>query len=395
MTKINWEKIRDSVERERNRMIWRPYGAPQILNLEHSGLHDAPISTPWDIPEKLAVSVAITGAFFRHDQNPNQPLSTDAIRDSAFDVLAAGASTVHLHVRDDNGYNVVSLDRFRAVVEPLKEKYPDLAVDGCLVPALDGEWEEMKAVLDSGLLDAAPVNATATYIGDSLFAKPAPMLMEKTRLIVESGAVPEIAVYTDADVSNADRFLIKSGLIRTPAVWLILPALPGCSPMNNPRQMIDGLMRSVSAIRDIDPDGFIMVCAAGRAALYVAVVAASLGLHIRVGMEDTYWLWPHRDDRVTSNRQVFDLSAQLAQVLGRPVATRLSWEPDHGGPWYSRAPRFRPGSSAFWHIRQWPLASCGAYQYRSHGRKARRGQDKCFLSATPQLRSNDPCLGTT
>jgi 3-keto-5-aminohexanoate cleavage enzyme len=296
MTKINWEKIRDSVERERNRMIWRPYGAPQILNLEHSGLHDAPISTPWDIPEKLAVSVA-------------------------FDVLAAGASTVHLHVRDDNGYNVVSLDRFRAVVEPLKEKYPDLAVDGCLVPALDGEWEEMKAVLDSGLLDAAPVNATATYIGDSLFAKPAPMLMEKTRLIVESGAVPEIAVYTDADVSNADRFLIKSGLIRTPAVWLILPALPGCSPMNNPRQMIDGLMRSVSAIRDIDPDGFIMVCAAGRAALYVAVVAASLGLHIRVGMEDTYWLWPHRDDRVTSNRQVFDLSAQLAQVLGRPVAT--------------------------------------------------------------------------
>jgi 3-keto-5-aminohexanoate cleavage enzyme len=325
MTKIDWDRIKSGVERERGRMIWRPYGAPQIMSLERSALHDAPISVPWDIPEKLAVSVAITGAFFRHPQNPNQPLTPEAIRDSANEVLEAGASTVHIHVRDDEGFNVLSFDRFRQVIEPLKRKFPSLAVDGCLVPALDGEWEIMRRVLDSGLLDAAPVNATATYVGDSLFAKPAPVLMEKTRLIVESGAVPEIAVYTDGDVSNADRFLIKSGLIKTPAVWLILPALPGCSPMENPRQMIDGLTRSAAAIRDIDPDGVIMVCAAGRASMYVATLAAVMGLHIRIGMEDTYWLWPHRDDRIVSNRQTFELATQLASVVGRPVATQREY----------------------------------------------------------------------
>lgn len=325
MTKVNWEKVRAGVERERNKMIWRPYGAPQILNLENSALHDAPISVPWQIPEKLVVSVAITGAFFRHDQNPNQPITPEEIRNSAMQVLDAGASTVHIHVRDDQGFNVLSLERFRAVIEPLKEKYPDLAVDGCLVPALDGEWDEMRRVLDSKLLDAAPVNATATYIGDSLFVKPAPILMEKTRLIAESGAVPEIAVYTDADISNADRFLIKSGLIKTPAVWLILPALPGCSPMENPRQMVEGLMRNVTAIRDVDPDAFIMVCAAGRAAMYVAAMAALMGLHIRVGMEDTYWLWPHRDDRIESNLQAFGVSSKLADAIGRPVATRAEY----------------------------------------------------------------------
>lgn len=322
---VNWTKVRKGVEREHTRMIWRPYGAPQILDLEHSALHDAPISVPWAIPETLAVSVAITGAFFRHDQNPHQPLTPEDIRNSAHVVLRAGASTVHIHVRDDKGYNVVSLDRFRAVVEPLKKTYSDLAVDGCLVPALDGEWEEMRKVLDSRLLDAAPVNATATYIGDSLFAKPAPVLMEKTRLIVESGAVPEIAVYTDGDVSNADRFLIRSGLIKTPAIWLVLPALPGCSPMDNPRQMIEGLTRSVAAIRDIDPQGMIMVCAAGRAAMYVATLASVMGLHIRIGMEDTYWLWPHRDDRIESNHQVFGLAVNLADVVGRRVATRAEY----------------------------------------------------------------------
>lgn len=332
MTKIDWPRIEAGAARERHRMVWRPYGAPQILSLENSAFHDVPISAPWKVPEKLIVSVAITGAFFRHDQNPNQPLTTAAIRDSALEVLAAGASTVHIHVRDDAGYNVVSLERFREVIAPLKQRYPDLAVDGCLVPALDGEWDEMREVLDSGLLDAAPVNATATHIGDSLFAKPAPILMEKTRLIVESGAVPEIAVYTDGDVSNADRFLIKSGLIKTPAVWLILPAIPGCSPMENPRQMVEGLTRSVGAIRDVDLDAVIMVCAAGRAAMHVAGLAALMGLHVRVGMEDTYWLWPHRDDRIQSNAQAYGLAAKLADFVGRPVATPAEYRAMIGAP---------------------------------------------------------------
>jgi 3-keto-5-aminohexanoate cleavage enzyme len=239
---------------------------------------------------------------------------------------------VHLHVRDDNGYNVLSPERFRAVVNPLREEFPSLAIDGCLVPALEGEWELMKDVLNARVLDAAPINTTATYIGDSLFVKPAPIMIEKVRLINEAGSVPEIAVYTDADVANADRFLIKSGLIQTPAAWLVLPALPGCSPMENPRQMIEGLTRTVSAIKDIDPDAFIMVCAAGRASTHVATLAALMGLHIRVGMEDTYWLWPHRDDRIQGNLQALQMGQMISQVVGRPVATHEEYRTMLGLP---------------------------------------------------------------
>jgi 3-keto-5-aminohexanoate cleavage enzyme len=322
MAKIDWDRVADGVRREREKMIWRPYGIPTVLDLERSAFHDAVISTPWDIPEKLAVSVAVTGAFFRHDQNPNQPLSPDSILDSAREVAAAGASSVHIHVRDDEGYNVLSPERFHHVIDPLREEFPSLAIDGCLVAALNGEWDLMKDVLNSGVLDGAPINTTATYIGDSLFVKPAPIMIEKVRLINEAGVKPEIAVYTDADVSNADRFLVKSGLIDTPAAWVVLPALPGCSPMNNPRQMIEGLTRTVGAIKDIDPDAFIVVCAAGRASTHVATLAALMGLHIRVGMEDTYWLWPHRDDRIESNLQALQMGQMISQVVGRPVATQ-------------------------------------------------------------------------
>lgn len=322
MVNIDWERVSKGVEREKHKMIWKPYGLPRVMDLEHSSFHDAPTSEPWtDIPEETIISVAITGAFFGKTENANQPISPDEILASAREVAEAGASAVHLHVRDDEGYNVLSPERFRAVAEPLHRVFPELPVDGCLVPALAGEWEKMREMLDLGVLDAAPINTTATYIGDSLFAKPVPIILEKSRMIAEAGSTPEIAVYTDADVNIADRLLFRSGLLTGSAVWLVLPALPGGSPMDNPRQMISGLTRIVEAIRDVDPGATIMVCAAGRASLHLATLAVLMGLHVRVGMEDTYYLWPHRTDRIESNLQVFHTMKTIVESLGRRVAT--------------------------------------------------------------------------
>ncbi|MEM8497118.1 MAG: 3-keto-5-aminohexanoate cleavage protein [Pseudomonadota bacterium] len=325
MANIFWDKIDASLKYCKHKMIWHAYGFPKIGDLEHTCFHDAPISDPWDVDQKMAVSVAITGSFFRHEENPNQPVTDNTIRESAREVLAAGASTVHIHVRDHHQHNILSCEQFHNVIAPLKEEFPGLAVDGCLVPGLSRDWDEMKKTIDTKILDAAPVNSTAVFIGDSVLAKPPAILIEKTRMIQEAGGVPEIAVYNDADISNADRYLLRSGLMGPGAMWLILPALPGCSPMENPKQMVEGVTRMVNTIRDVDPQAFIMVCAAGRASMHLATLAASLGLHIRIGMEDTYYMWPHRDDRINSNLQCFELAMQLSEVVGRPIMTRQEY----------------------------------------------------------------------
>jgi 3-keto-5-aminohexanoate cleavage enzyme len=95
--------------------------------------------------------------------------------------------------------------------------------------------------------------------------------------------------------------------------------------MNNPRQMVDGLLRMTNAIRDVDPGGLIVVCAAGRASMALATLAVSMGLHIRVGMEDTYYLYPHRNDLIESNLQAFEMARKLSEVVGRPIATRAEY----------------------------------------------------------------------
>jgi 3-keto-5-aminohexanoate cleavage enzyme len=176
--KVDWDRVHKGLERERHRMIWRPYGLPEIVNPERSAFVDAPIQVPWDVPQKLIISTAITGAFFTKEANPNQPITPEHILSEARACAAAGASTVHIHVRDDKGYNTLSQERFEQVVNPLREEFPELAIDGCLVTALDGEWDAMKRVLAAGVFDAIPVNTTATYTGDALFAKPVPVILE-------------------------------------------------------------------------------------------------------------------------------------------------------------------------------------------------------------------------
>jgi 3-keto-5-aminohexanoate cleavage enzyme len=322
---VHWDKVEEGLDRARHRMVWRPYGLPEIVDPERSAFFDGSIQPPWDVPDKIIVSSAITGAFFTRAANPAQPITPDEILQHARACAGAGASTVHIHVRDDRGYNTLSLERFRAVVDPLREEFRQLAVDGCLVAALDGEWDAMRRVLDAKLFDAVPVNTAAVYTGDALFAKPVPVILEKTRLVQESGAKVLIACYTDGDVNNAERYLFRSGLVEQPSYWCILPALPGCSPMESPTQMVAGLTRMASLIYDVDPDATILVCAAGRAAIYVVTVAAALGLHIRVGMEDTVWLWPHRRERISSNLQVLDMAKALAGVLGRDVADHAEY----------------------------------------------------------------------
>jgi 3-keto-5-aminohexanoate cleavage enzyme len=154
-----------------------------------------------------------------------------------------------------------------------------------------------------------------------MFFKAPHVVIKKAALAQQHGAKPIISVYDDGDIDNARRFLVASNLVKPPYYWLILPALPGCSPMHNPQQMVDGLMRMVRSIRDIDPNCFILVCAAGRASTYLTTFATLLGLHVRVGMEDTLWPYPHRDDIIKRNVDHFLQMKQIAQLLGRELMT--------------------------------------------------------------------------
>lgn len=283
---------------------------------------DAGIQKKWDIPDKVVIKVAVTGVIWDKGQNPNQPYTTKEIREEAISCIEAGACSIHVHVRDKEGNFTQERKYYREVIDPIRKKYGDrVHFDG--ETAFGETFEEALAPITEGLLESSAVNTTATYVGDTLVCFPPKYIQAQTEVIQENNCKAQIAVYNLGDIDNADRYLIKTGILKQPYEWIVVPAMPGCSPMPNQRAMCEGVLSFMSRIREVDPaeNPFILVCAAGRASHYLSNLAMLLGLHIRIGMEDTIWRYPHKDELLRSNEEVVLSMVEIAKQLGREPAT--------------------------------------------------------------------------
>jgi 3-keto-5-aminohexanoate cleavage enzyme len=318
---IRWQHVDKWSGREGLKTQWKPWGLPEVVSAHGSAFADVDQMPRWKISDKVAISTTINGAFFSKRANPAIPVTPSEIIASAEECIVAGATIIHLHVRNEAGYNVLDVELFRQVIEPLRKRHPHVAIDGCLVAVNAEESAAMERMMLAGLLDTVPINTTAILLGDNMFLKSPHAIIRKTQLALEAGLKPQLAVYSDGDIDNARRFLIDTGLLEPPFYWLILPALPGCSPMYSPDSMISGLTRYVYTIREITPDCVISVCAAGRASTYLATLALLMGLNVRVGMEDTIYAWPHKDDLLGSNLEHFTRVRDIARALGRELMT--------------------------------------------------------------------------
>lgn len=274
----------------------------------------------WEIPEKVAIKAAVVGAFFDREQNPNQPYSTDEIREEAIRCLECGATALHLHVRDEKGMVSGDVELFKQIIIPIKEKYGDRAlIDGCAI--IGPTFEDQVAPITQGLFEEAPINPTTGMLGDTVRVTPPKSMQLLAKTLQEVGARPNLTVHDTSSIDNAKRYLIDTGIVMKPYHFIILPALPGLLYMPNQIAMCEALLFCVHRLREIDSECIITVCASGRASIYVSTLAMLLGLHVRIGMEDTIWKYPHKDELVTSTSEMVKSAIEIGRQLGREVMT--------------------------------------------------------------------------
>ena len=80
-----------------------------------------------------------------HPAVPEQPhdIAADVAR-----AVAAGASAVHLHARDDNGDPTYLVERYREIVRAVRRQTPDLVISVSTSGRLHRRYEERSQVLD-------------------------------------------------------------------------------------------------------------------------------------------------------------------------------------------------------------------------------------------------------
>ncbi len=265
---------------------------------------------PWKIPQTFALTAAVTGVFNMKEHNPAQPYTPPEIAAAGIEAAKAGASAVHFHVRDPQGKPAGKIEYWREVVGLIRESCGrDIVISGSTVRG--DTFEEKVAPVMEGLFESCPVNIDPRYSPDFLKAQ--------VEVLGEHGCRAELAIFDSGGIEQCRQLFIDSGLLKPPFCWILVPGMPrpGSLPMPGPFAAVEGLMFQVRLIREITPDAVITVAAAGRACHYLVTVALALGLNVRVGMEDTIWLYPHRDERLPNNRVAVENVLQVAQTLGR------------------------------------------------------------------------------
>ena len=123
--------------------------------------------------DKLIITVAPVGAEATRMDNPNLPLTPAEIAEEAVKCEAGGASIIHLHVRDADGKPTQDKEKFRQVIEQIKNRC------NLIIQTSTGGASRMTGAERMQPLELRPEMATLTTgtvnFGEEVFANPAPI----------------------------------------------------------------------------------------------------------------------------------------------------------------------------------------------------------------------------
>jgi len=242
----------------------------------------APTAQPLVTPPaggELVLTAAIVGAELTRAQTRWLPITPQEVADEAARCREAGAAVIHLHVRDDDGSNTQSAERFAAVIEAIRRKCD------CIVQPSTGGAVGMSIDERSGPLACKPEMATLNCgtinFGDDVFVNSRPDIRKLAAKIRAAGAIPELECYEVGHVEEA-LSLAAEGVIGKPLHFQFVLGVKGAAPARD--DVVQYLRTLVPA------DATWAVAATGRFQQPMTELAMRLGGHARVGLEDNIYL---------------------------------------------------------------------------------------------------------
>ena len=269
----------------------------------------------WPTPEKLIILAAAPGATIAKEQNPHLPISPEEIVKSHVEAYKAGASMVHVHVRDEKGIPSADCELYKRVILEIKNKCPEIIIDCCFAfPFTEDSIEarldpicKMGLPIETGTISAATLNV----IGEIIYVNREDYLKDAVTYLQNHGIRPTITLYNVKSLYDMKRWAIKSGLVKRPFLNLSLGLFGDPARCDVFQTWLRHLPEECDWIAET----------AGRNWLPVTVEAILSGGHVRAGMEDSIYMYPHKNDLIKSSAEVVTKVRRIAEELGREIAT--------------------------------------------------------------------------
>ncbi|MBH5390832.1 3-keto-5-aminohexanoate cleavage protein [Bradyrhizobium diversitatis] len=287
---------------------------------------------------KVIISCAITGSIHTPSMSPHLPVTAEQIASSALEAADAGAAIVHLHARNpEDGRPDQSPEAFEPFLRVIKQSSnvvvnlttggsPYMTVEERVRPA--AKWRPEVASLNMGSMnfglfpmlkrykefkhDWEPAMLEGSH--DLVFRNSFKDIRYALETLNATGARYEFECYDTSHLYNLHYFFTE-GLVQAPLfIQTCFGLLGGIGAHPD-----DVMHMKRTADRLFGNSYRWSVLGAGRNQMPVAAMAASMGGHVRVGLEDS--LWVGAGQLATSNAAQVRQVRKIIEGLGLEAAT--------------------------------------------------------------------------
>lgn len=280
---------------------------------------------------RIVLTCAVTGGAPFNRKHPAMPVTPAQIASACVEAAAAGASVVHIHVRDPKtGANSRSPDLFKEVVDRVRSSGQDVVINltcGHGAFFLPDPDDESRGTADSDVVSAAQrmrhleqclpeiasldittgnqVEGTQEYV----YLNTTRTLRTMARRYRELGIKPELEIFGAGDIVFGKK-LIEEGLIEgTPMFQMVMGVLWGAPA--SPETMLYQ--------RGLLPQGASWAAfGIGRDQMPMVAQAAILGGNVRVGLEDNLYL---SRGVFATNGQLVERARTIVENIGMNIAS--------------------------------------------------------------------------
>jgi 3-keto-5-aminohexanoate cleavage enzyme len=278
----------------------------------------------------LMVCCALTGGAQGKESNENLPETPEEQAEQAYEAYKAGATMVHLHVRDPKKWYVCAgnAEQYHLANGLVREKCPDIIINN----TTGGSWgmtvEERLACLDANP-EIATLNLGPDMYKMTLKERKAPIPHPRPEIQAD-----DCMANTYAEIATFAKAMGKRGIkpeleIYQPGMYWVVQDLISQGLVEPPYiiQFVMGYQTStyplptnlLALVNELPSQSIFEVAGIGQFQLSMNVMAILLGGHVRVGMEDNIYL--KRGQLLRSNAEAVERIIRIARDMNREIAT--------------------------------------------------------------------------
>ena len=261
--------------------------------------------------QPVIITVAITGALPRKADNPAVPVTPAEQIESTHEAYEAGASLVHIHVRNPDESPSSDPALFAQVQEGVRKHCPGMIIQ--FSTGGRGREQAARGAMLGLKPDMASLATGSVNFPASIYENPPDFVEGLAKTMLDNDIKPEIEVFDLAMLYNAAS-LVKKGLLKSPPHVQFVLGIANALPVR--RSVFDFLR---SELAEVLPGTTWVAAGTGRWQFEVNQWCLEAGGHCRTGLEDNLRFDPTR--LAASNAELVKKIVDVCDRYGRRPAT--------------------------------------------------------------------------